>query len=93
MRCCDAAHELDPGNLKVILRRGKASSLAGDFDAAAGAAALVLEHASGDDDALRAEAEALVRATKARRAAAAQKQRYQFTNFFDRGPSAAQATA
>ena len=93
VKCCDAAHELDPGNLKVVLRRGKASSLAGDFDEAQGAASLVLAHAGEEEAALREEAAALARANKVRRAAAAQKQRYEFTNLFACGAAPVQPQA
>ena len=83
VKCCDDAYELDPTNWKIILRRGKASSLNGDFEEARGACEALLNNEAISDE-LQAEASELLAATKRREAAAHRKQKDQFTNFFDR---------
>jgi hypothetical protein len=82
IRCCDSAYELDPSNWKIVLRRGKASSLNGDYADAQGACAVLQESNAADD--VKAEARELLAANKRREVAAAKKQQGQFANLFDR---------
>jgi hypothetical protein len=82
IRACDAAFELNPGNLKIVLRRAKASSLNGDFDDALTACKMLLESVDAHD--LLSEVSALMDLTKRRETAAKHKQKTQFNNFFER---------
>lgn len=83
IRCCDAAFQLDPDNLKLVLRRGKASSLNGDYDDAAEAVAALREAAETPEE-VRAAAAELAAANERRRAQANRAQKKQFGNLFAR---------
>lgn len=83
IKCCDAAFALDPTNLKLVLRRGKASSLNGDFDDAQEAVA-ALQEASGAPEELLAGVAELAAANERRRAQAKRAQKKQFGNLFER---------
>ena len=84
IKCCDAAFELDPSNIKVVLRRAKACSLNGDFEEARAVCQLLQDSTEGVPDDMKAEAITLLELNKKREAAALAKQRKGFTNFFAR---------
>lgn len=82
IKCCDDAFSLEPSNLKIVLRRCRASSLNGDFAEADAACKALLE--SDASEAVREEAQEIAAANSKREAAAKRKQKAQFSNFFDR---------
>ena len=68
--------------MKLVLRRGKASSLNGDFDAARDACAAI--ERSDAAETVKAEARTLLATNKHREATARQQQKGSFGNFFSR---------
>jgi hypothetical protein len=75
------AFDLDSTNLKVVLRRGKASSLNGDFEEA-WQACKALQAAPGAE-ALQDEIALLMKANRKREALAHKKQKGEFGHVFD----------
>jgi len=71
---------MDSENAKIILRRGKAKSLGGDFDEAVED----LKEASRLDPSLQIVVDAVMTKNSQRKRAAFAKQKKQFRNFFDR---------
>eukprot|EP00878_Enallax_costatus_P011637 GHUV01012146.1.p2 GENE.GHUV01012146.1~~GHUV01012146.1.p2 ORF type:complete len:376 (+),score=98.18 GHUV01012146.1:1445-2572(+) len=75
---CDKALQEDPGNAKVMFRKGKALSMKGDYDEAEEA----LTAAADMDSSIAADVKAALAANKLLAKAATSKQKQQFSNFF-----------